>query len=77
MQMKSKLLIAFFFTIFFSCDKNEGVEKDMDVVRDVYISGMESSEKELVAKYWKNGSAVSLTDGTKKFKGLFHICIKQ
>ena len=32
---------------------------------DVYVAGYESNESVWVAKYWKNGQAVALTDGTK------------
>jgi len=32
---------------------------------DVYVAGYEDNGSVSVAKYWKNGHAVSLTDGTK------------
>ena len=52
----SFIIIVFCFAIFFSCNKSSD---SIDSV-NVYVAGNENG----VAKYWKNGNAVSLTDGS-------------
>src|SRR5215831_6669109 len=57
--------IYFFLMIglmFFSCKKDTDSISDHDV--DVYVAGTEFNGYANIAKYWKNGKAVALTDST-------------
>ena len=57
----SFIIIVFFPAIFFSCNKSSD---SIDSV-NVYVAGLEYTASTIVAKYWKNGNAISLTDGSK------------
>ena len=69
------LIVAGF--LFYSCKKdrpcescqtnqpanNSTVDVSADVLVDVYVAGSEWNGTKSIAKYWKNGTSVSLTDG--------------
>ena len=61
--MKKNYFILIIVLFFFSCQKEISHEMVSSEV-DVYVAGFEESGSGYVAKYWKNGQAVSLTDGT-------------
>jgi len=45
---------------------------------DIYVAGAERNSGGIaVAKYWKNGKVVSLTDGTKEATGKSIVVIKR
>ncbi len=46
----------------YSCHKSNSTPSNTQV--DVYVSGAENNGNVYVAKYWKNGNPVNLTDGT-------------
>src|SRR4026209_385590 len=61
--MRKNLLLVVLVIGFCSCQKEISHEIASTEV-DVYVAGFEESGLGYVAKYWKNGQAVSLTDGT-------------
>ena len=72
---KQKLSILFLILILYSCQKNAPDRVASSEV-DVYVAGIEwdgqsyqdasgYSLRKSVAKYWKNGKMVNLTDGTE------------
>jgi hypothetical protein len=64
-KMKKNYFLLMIVLGFISCQK-EGSQTDASpAVVDVYVSGAEYNGSVGVATYWKNGKAVSLTDGTK------------
>lgn len=61
--MKKKYFLILLVFVFCSCQK----ELSLEVVNtevDVYVAGFEQKGSGYVAKYWKNGNAIELTDGT-------------
>jgi hypothetical protein len=56
----SFIIIVFCLVIFLSCSKSSD---SVDSV-NVYVAGYEYTAFTIVAKYWKNGNAISLTDGS-------------
>jgi hypothetical protein len=57
------LLIFFCVLGLFSCKKKHDPGANPQV--NVYVAGSESNGTHSIAKYWKNGKPVSLTDGSK------------
>src|SRR5678815_5585457 len=60
---KQKLIVSFLILLLYSCRK-EASNADASPQVDIYVSGAEENGSVYVAKYWKNGKAVPLTDGT-------------
>jgi len=61
--MKKEYFIIILVLGFFSCQKEMPHEVVSSQV-DVYVAGVEYNGSIGVGKYWKNGQAVTLTDGT-------------
>ena len=58
------LIIILFITVFFSCDKNVNLSPSVNV----YVAGEVTNladRSSTIAKYWKNGTPMNLTDGSK------------
>lgn len=65
--MKKNYFLILIVMGFFSCQKEISTEvsnTNTSTQVDVYVAGYEVTGTGAVAKYWKNGQAVSLTDGT-------------
>jgi hypothetical protein len=68
---KNNSLIMFLCILFLcSCKKNHDAVVNSNPAIDVYVAGYEFNGTYNVAKYWKNGSPVSLTDGSKDAQAL-------
>jgi hypothetical protein len=64
--MKKYRRVILLAVVLFSCQKEISHEVVSTEV-DVYVAGMENNGSGVgVAKYWKNGQAIELTDGTKE-----------
>ena len=63
MRKKKFLLLFFCFLAFCCCKKDNNPVGDSQV--DVYVAGYEFNGYAYIAKYWKNGQAIALTDSTK------------
>jgi len=62
--MKKTYFLILIVLGFCSCQKEISREVMSPAEVDVYVAGLEESGSGSVAKYWKNGQAVALTDGT-------------
>ncbi len=63
--MKKQILILLLLVLILnSCQKNVS-DRVAGSQIDVYVAGSEYNGSVYVAKYWKNGQAIALTDGTK------------
>ena len=73
--MKKNYFLILIVLSFFSCHKEAPIPNTSSEV-DVYVAGYESQGpvNSLVAKYWKNGQVVVLTDGTNE-AGAFSITV--
>jgi len=60
--------ILFCVQFFSSCQKEISEETASDKQVDVYVAGTESNGSTSIAKYWKSGTAINLTDGSKPAK---------
>jgi len=64
--MKGSVLVMILVTLFVaSCSDDAEVES----ISGLYVAGNEHNGKKYVAKYWKNGKGVVLTDGTENASG--------
>ena len=64
--MKKNYFLIMIVLVLFSC-KKEGSDTPATPAPkevNVYVSGSEGQDTVLVAKYWKNGQAIALSDGT-------------
>jgi hypothetical protein len=61
--MKKNFLIVFIVLFSISCQKEISHEVESNQV-DIYVAGLEEKGSGYVAKYWKNGQPIELTDGT-------------
>ncbi len=60
--MKGSVLVMILVTLFVaSCSDDAEVES----ISGLYVAGNEHNGKKYVAKYWKNGTVVALTDGAQ------------
>ena len=55
--------LVFTFLLLSSCSKDDPAPAP--ITKDIYACGYEFISGKYVAKYWKNGTAVTLTDGTR------------
>ena len=63
--MRKIYFILILLPVFYSCKKSTSNDVLPDPRLYVYISGAETNGSVNVAKYWENGQATILTDGTK------------
>ena len=63
MRKKNSILIFFCILGFCSCKKDNDPVGNPQV--DVYVAGSVFNGYAYIAKYWKNGQAIALTDSTK------------
>ena len=61
--MKKNYFLIIIVLVFCSCQKEISHEV-VNTEVDVYVAGFEEKGSGYVAKYWKNGQAIELTDGT-------------
>lgn len=65
--MKKHYFLILIVLGFYSCQKEISDTAARTTEVDVYVAGYESNDAGIsVAKYWKNGHAISLTDGTRE-----------
>ena len=63
--MRKIYFILILLPVFYSCKKSTSNDVLPDPRLYVYIAGAETNGSVNVAKYWENGQATILTDGTK------------
>ena len=63
--MKRTLILTLVAIAFFSCKKSSTNGPSANSVKGVYAAGYEQGGSTYIAKYWKDGTEVKLSDGTK------------
>lgn len=63
--MKKNYFLIMIVLGFLSCKKKNPNPVEGPAEVDVYVAGKEYNGSIAIAKYWKNGQAIALTDGTK------------